>query len=493
MPLSSEQLQLIRNFEPVLYFYGAAGDLSAERFFPSDAKRYLERCALWKASDPIEVQSSWGVEPAIRAGGISASTSEPGTYIGRVSAAGDFEFLETPADKECFLELGGWKPAASAASGFLYADLDRIAELYASDQFLKDSQFWYHAEFFDQDRLRRLFRSHQNGGGQDFAQLLTASAGNPVSLKDPALICYYMFFPGHDEGIVNCGAFGDRGARFASFAGEWTCVAVLVDRPTPSGNYAPLFVGLSNRNSGIVKLAKGEVRVDLRVLPWGGRPVLAETHLQLAVARGSHALYPLDEVPDVVAPLTKQDPSRNYCGNVDLGYRSDFEAEGWAPPGFGGPIVLGKVIAGAEAGLPFGGIAIGMLAGLIWGIAEWVELPDEPGFDLSGPPEHMPAIDEVSSAATAGRVVRPGGLIVPGVSSDRIVDWRSEPIHDVDGRKHSSIVDRESQPLWPGDPDFRGFTGRWGQRVEVDAQTRRMGMRFPNFWLLFFEALVRTD
>jgi hypothetical protein len=494
VPLSAEQRQLIHAFEPVLYFYGAQGNLPAERFFPSDAKRYLERCALWKASDPVDVQSSWGAGPAIEAGEISASSDEPGAYIARKSAAGDFEFLETPADKECFLDLGGWKPATHASTGFLYADLDRIAELYASDQFLRDSQFWYHAEFFDQDRLRRLFSSHRAGGGQDFAQLFTASAGNPVSLKDPALICYYMFFPGHDEGIADCRhEFGDRAAMFASFAGEWTCVAVLLDRPTPFGNYAPLFVGLSNRNSGIVKLAKDEVRVGLRVLPWGGLPVLGDTHLQLAVARGSHAFYTLGEVPDVVAPLTKQDPSRNYCGYVDLSGRDDFVSD--APTTqLGLNYVFAKAIGGAGVGAETGllvGAGVGLIAGIIWGIAEWVDVEDG-GFDAT-PREHMPAVDVVSGAATAGTVVHTGGVVVPDVSADRTVAWRSKLVHEVDGRKYSCIVDREPQPLWPGDPDFRGFTGRWGQRVQEDAQTRRMGMRFPNFWLLFFEALVRTD
>lgn len=45
--------EFIRAFEPILYF--APG----ERFFPADAKRYLERCALWNTVDPFTSHDSW--------------------------------------------------------------------------------------------------------------------------------------------------------------------------------------------------------------------------------------------------------------------------------------------------------------------------------------------------------------------------------------------------------------------------------------------------
>jgi len=37
-----DQIALIRQYEPALYFSGAPGAPGSERFFPSDAKRYLE-------------------------------------------------------------------------------------------------------------------------------------------------------------------------------------------------------------------------------------------------------------------------------------------------------------------------------------------------------------------------------------------------------------------------------------------------------------------
>ena len=44
---------VIRAFEPILYF------AQGERFFPSDCKRYLERCALWNAVAPFDDHNSW--------------------------------------------------------------------------------------------------------------------------------------------------------------------------------------------------------------------------------------------------------------------------------------------------------------------------------------------------------------------------------------------------------------------------------------------------
>src|SRR5262245_13186126 len=45
---------LVRRFEPILIF------AELERFFPSDAKRYFERCALWSSDLPLDEKDSWG-------------------------------------------------------------------------------------------------------------------------------------------------------------------------------------------------------------------------------------------------------------------------------------------------------------------------------------------------------------------------------------------------------------------------------------------------
>ena len=45
---------LARRFEPVLFFS------ANEQFFPADAKRYVERCALWRAQAPFDAKDSLG-------------------------------------------------------------------------------------------------------------------------------------------------------------------------------------------------------------------------------------------------------------------------------------------------------------------------------------------------------------------------------------------------------------------------------------------------
>jgi hypothetical protein len=41
-----------------------------------------------------------------------------------------------------------------------------------------------------------------------------------------------------------------------------------------------------------------------------------------------------------------------------------------------------------------------------------------------------------------------------------------------------------------GAPDGRGFAGRWGPRVTNDPNTRRCGMKCPDFALLLLEAVA---
>jgi hypothetical protein len=72
-------------------------------------------------------------------------------------------------------------------------------------------------------------------------------------------------------------------------------------------------------------------------------------------------------------------------------------------------------------------------------------------------------------------------------------------------RRYDSTVDRAEQILWPDEPqpnppeagtpnpNHKGYTGRWGPRVAADPETRRSGMRFPLFWLLFFEELAEQS
>ena len=91
---------LARRFEPVLFFH------TAERFFPSDAKRYVEQCALWKALTPFDAKGSW--TSLIPKSNIAAIDGEPGTFLGN-------NVVDTPAE-ERFFDLAGWKNAGNTYS-----------------------------------------------------------------------------------------------------------------------------------------------------------------------------------------------------------------------------------------------------------------------------------------------------------------------------------------------------------------------------------------
>src|SRR4051812_13014518 len=53
--MALDPVDVIRRFEPILYFH------RDETLFPSDAKRYLERCALWDVNGgPRDDRARWG-------------------------------------------------------------------------------------------------------------------------------------------------------------------------------------------------------------------------------------------------------------------------------------------------------------------------------------------------------------------------------------------------------------------------------------------------
>ena len=269
-------------------------------------------------------------------------------------------------------------------------------------------------------------------------------------------------------------------------------MVILLDRPSPADDYTPKLIGLSNRNTGVIKFAGKEVRTGMRVMPWSAAEVFEQTH---AVARGSHALYLTTEQPSAVGPLTSADPALGSCGEAEApaGELPPLPEEDTVIDDIFGVvkgifIMVAKIAVGAGIGGGiFGpvGAALGGAAGLVAGALE-----NASGLDIVGvAPAAGPTVDVVTT--TIGKVVHSKGQRPPDVDQSRAVEWQSEDV--IDDRHYSTIVDCGTQILWPGDPDFKGYTGRWGPRTESDPQTRRAGMRFPNFWLIFFEQLVRND
>jgi hypothetical protein len=100
--------------------------------------------------------------------------------------------------------------------------------------------------------------------------------------------------------------------------------------------------------------------------------------------------------------------------------------------------------------------------------------------------------------------VHPAGIDPPnGASTVDKFPWQSalsnEPAleHKVGDRLYSLRVNRTDpnvkvrQVFWPGTQGHIGYTGRWGQRVTNDPQTRRAGLKFPEFWAEFINAFAK--
>ena len=66
--------------------------------------------------------------------------------------------------------------------------------------------------------------------------------------------------------------------------------------------------------------------------------------------------------------------------------------------------------------------------------------------------------------------MHPKGMRPSDVDQSRAVEWQSQDnfVNPVNGRRYHSSVDRDAQILWPGDPMYKGYTGRWGPRMESD-------------------------
>ena len=407
--------------------------------------------------------------------------------------------------------MTGWEPAGSPfPPADRFAGLNRLAQRYRDEPALNESQFWYHAEFFDFPRLRNLFSDAgtTNKTNNDFMTLLEPMSGSPAVLTDPALICYYLFYPGHDEGLQGCTGISEA-QQFGSFAGEWTCIALLLNRPDQNSPYTPKFVGLTNRNIGKIQVPGREVRTTMRIRPWSAMQLLGDTHPRFEVGKGSHGYFVPGETPSPLDPRTGADQSASDCGLPkdvvdELAHSDDYGLGDALVSVFVIPWV--KAAAGAGLGLSLGGLAgagVGALGGLIWGMAKGIDKMD--GLHIRGTPSPNPTIDTVGTPG--GMVVHPKDVLPPGLdpADPKVVEWRSRDDVTIGDppRRYNSTVDRDQQILWPDDPapnppssgvpnpQRKGFTGRWGPRVAADMETRRSGMRFPMFWLIFFEEMVR--
>jgi hypothetical protein len=495
--------ELIRNFEPILYFH------KDETFFPSDAKRYMEHCALWQAEKPFDNQTSWGGKtnqfpraPMIPLGKIAAAKNEvrppqqgqPGdTYLGEQQGLA-FPFFSAD-DEERFLDLAGWEGIGgvpshdvSQASKNAHAHLGILAQLYnhpnASNPALKASRHWYHAEEFNANRLRQMV-ADQKFTDADLKTFLSPG----FKFREPHIICYYFFFPGHIEGLQGC-ENTETGPQFGSFAGEWACMAILLDRTATNQPFKPQFIGLASRNAAKAQELDDESRVGMIVHRWDDPKLKvfpnASTHLRLFVAKGTHSLY-LAPGQKPLEPQKANDPSIANCGAAEK--LADKVTEG---KGGKGLVYIAKIMGGLVA---LSGL--GVVGGFVWSILE-----DEPtlgtfGTFIPAPKPNPTQQDFPPEEGDFGMIIHPPTFIPPDAGPDNHVSWPASETAAINNRTYSIIVDRTNadetkrQVWFPGYDNFRGYSGRWGLRVAGDPFTRRAGMRFPPFVEMFLVALPK--
>jgi hypothetical protein len=503
----------VRKYEPILYFS------PGEAFFPSDAKRYLEQCALWRASPPLDDKQTWGMgapgafprQPMIPYGKIAALSSEvrPGdTFLGASP------FLTSTDGDNRFLDLAGWftpvgpgtnLAALNQARTVTATSENRFASLLTSlgaaalydfshevipDSKLKGSRFWYHAEAFDQDRIWQVL-----GTRPGLDRLLFDS-----NFRNPLLICYYLFFPARIAQLEGCDDT-QIGPRFASFAGEWACVTVLLNRLTDASPYLPRFLGLTSRNIGKLEFQDEDRRVGMTVLDWS-TVTTASDHPRVFVSMYTHGLYATPGTK-LLTPFTPDDAGALNCG---ISESLDELAE-YPEMSTGASLVIsiGKTFS---------------IVGIPSAIAEW--LNGDLSQSFQGVPGPTPAqYDHPPNANQYGVVVSSPAIPLPDADGAQLVlPWFFDPVtgmsaltgstvHEttVGDRRYSFMVDRREtdpsrrQVWWPSDSPSTyagataphvGYNGRWGPQVENDPRGRRSGMRFPNFAQLFLRALQKT-
>jgi hypothetical protein len=532
--MALDPVDVIRRFEPILYFH------RDERFFPSDAKRYMERCALWDViGTPRDSKTRWGGTsaatfphfPRISRGKLVVLKDEPPillesvdnvkpTFIGDPASAA--VILMDNAGAERFLDPAGWTAgidpagyignAVNAATYARYADIDFLAVAYGGgNSALTASRFWYHAEVFSAARLNTLIRDRGKINQDRLAEL-----------PDPALVFYYLFFPGHDQPLEGCDSMAGR--HWASCAGTWACVAVLLKGDGNQNNYQPSMIGLTAGNAGTLSFLGTEPRVGMKIFDWGSlvtkvmRPRLNAAdgeHPRIFVARGTHGLY-LDQNTRPLPSFSPADFSSASCGEFEtVAAANAASAAKRAEREEDERIILGKYITAAVAGAVSGSFLgpIGAVGGAIAGgvtNGTWANLIEGTSVaEIANlqPPDPLPSaqVDHPPGPGEIGTVIHPRGAVPPDAPTSGRQEWPRLNLQNLDDEtKLDTVIDGRASSLWVAnatapdsrpvwlpseDPNAPSFRGRWGNRVENDPFNRRAGMRFPEFWSMFINAI----
>ena len=296
---ANDAATLAGTFEPILLFH------PNESFFPIDPKWYLELCALWRATPAFDDKANWNQPPQIAKGMIAALNGAKElaggkTWLGQAGA--DFGVASLPIDpqqpppkEEHFLEFVGWEPVANppvtATTNNRHAAL-RPNEYTVA---LEKSYPWYYVEYLDnKDLLGYTANPNITTNGLN---VYTTVANNPA-LNVPRMILYHLFYPLHQETLEGCESAGE-GQLFGTYAGEWSCIAILLDQT----GVVPLFIGLTSRNTGNPAIVASEDhRIGMTVFEWKDvqsvNDATMHPHPKIFVSLGAHGYYLSDRHPN---------------------------------------------------------------------------------------------------------------------------------------------------------------------------------------------------
>ena len=498
---------LIRRFEPILFFH------PDERFFPSDAKRYVENSQVWTVNGAKhDDKHFWGgsnpgnfPRHPLFTPPISVADGEPGANLN----------AKLNGVEELFLDMTGWRdgPDVTEGSANEYTNLDGVAARYGvafddgTDKNLQNSRFWYHAEVFDQARMRSLINTRSD------LNLTEVFLSLP---PDSVLLCYYLFFPGSDGGLQGCD--GDSTTLhpdlFDHHAGQWTCISLLLQGTTPPGagqttSYEPSFLGMTSRSPDVVTTPETEARLfGMKAADWSGVRTIKRDrgpgrqqgeHPLIFVARQTHGYY-LDPGPQKTLAPRANDFGRFTCGKHET-FEQVLEADdNDAADAAGIQKQDEKNSLFKWFCLFFGPVGFFIGLGYSGGVAGLANLGSGRDSNADQTPDQF---DFPPDAGNFGFVARPKGVSLSDSQEGRKAEWPrfSDNEDDVstviNARAYSLTLGTKSQPFtrppWlPSDTSKSGFRGRWGNRVTNDLRSRRAGMEFLEFWKIFLLAIRKA-
>jgi len=267
-------------------------------------------------------------------------------------------------------------------------------------------------------------------------------------------------------------------------------MAILLLRPNPNEQFRPSFIGFTRRRDlNSVQALDAERRIGMMVQKWGKTDVhakdLPETvgeHPKLFVSKGTHSFY-LQPGTNIVNPYPPE-AFPAWCGQFDTPNELDDYIKSHPHKSQDKEAALYKIVGGLLAGgLP--GVIGGIGAAALEGNFPW-------GIDSVGSGKFEKPEPEVTATLGAlGKVVHPKNVTPQELVADP-VKWAAKENLDISGRKYFLVVNRAAQIWWPSDDLKSGYRGRWGPRVVHDPVNRRDGMRFPEFWKMFFIALAKA-